>query len=57
MAFEQFRFYSLILKKVSEERVSMFRMSFSKFFDSNWRTFRGGETGVWEYSEEAIMLV
>lgn len=47
--------------KVVEEKAGPFGMSvllelFSrKFFDRNWKMFRGGETAVWEYSKEAIM--
>lgn len=62
--FEQLLFYSVHPReplKVVEEKVGPFGMSvllelFSrKFFDRNWKMFRGGETAVWEYSKEAIM--
>lgn len=40
--------------KVIEVKADTFTISFRKFFDNNWRMFRGDETRVGEYSKEAI---
>lgn len=43
------------LLKVIEVKVDIFIISFRKFFDNNWRMFRGDEIRVGEYSKEVII--